>query len=347
MQRYVEETAALAREERDAWADGDRVEAGSAFMRLSTRIVAKTLFSWDLGPADDCILENLSMIGAMLGRSAEQRGAGWEDPSVIERAGHAIEQRLLGLLAERRGRGTSTDDGGDVIDVLLSAQREEAALPEGKNADYVLTDRQIRDDLTTLFITGAENPRNALAWAIYLLSRHPDVAQKVADEVQAAGAGDGFLTVDMLERLPLTQRVFKETLRLYPPGYAFGRRAMEDVTVGPLRLARGTEVVISPYALHRRRALYERPDEFLPERFDRSREASLPPYAYLPFGAGPRSCIGGGLAMMMGHVVLAVLCGALHFEATSAEVVAPEPRMTLRPSKPVVVVVRRSSARGR
>jgi cytochrome P450 len=343
MRRYVEATAALSREERDAWGEGDCVEAGAAFMRLSTRVVARTLFSWDIEPADECIFESLSLIGSLLGRSAQQRGAGWDDPTVIERVGAVVEERLMARVAERRAREPAAGDAGDVLDLLLAAQREDSEAPPGKSADYVLTDRQIRDDIITLFITGAENPRNALTWAIDLLARHPYVATQVADEIRAADAEAGNITLETLDRLPFTLQVFKETLRLYPPGYAFGRRAIEDVTVGPLALAQGTEIVISPYALHRRPALFERPNEFRPERFDPTLSAKIPAYAYLPFGAGPRSCIGGGFAMMMGHVILAVLCGRLRFEATSLDVVPPEPRMTLRPSKAVPVVVRRAT----
>jgi cytochrome P450 len=176
---------------------------------------------------------------------------------------------------------------------------------------------------------------------LYLLSRHPEAARKVRDEIRAADVQDGKITLAALDQLPFTLQVFKETLRLYPPGYAFGRRTVQDVEIGPLKLERETEVVISPYALHRRMGLYEHPNEFIPERFERSREKCLSTYAYLPFGAGPRSCIGGGFSMLEGHVVLAVLFGTLTFAAASNEPVLPEPRMTLRPSGPVSVIIRR------
>jgi cytochrome P450 len=344
MNRYVLEMAALSVQQRDEWADGEEVELGAAFMRLSTRIVAKTLFSWDLTEADASVFDNLALIGKMLGRSAEQRRSGWDDPSAIERAGADIEARLLALVAARRGRALEPEQG-DVID-LLEAARVEADAETGGAEDYVVTDRQIRDDLMTLFITGAENPRNALTWALYLLTRHPDAAARVRAEVRAASAQSGDVTLATLERCPFTLQVYKETLRLFPPGYAFGRRAVEDVAIGPLRLARGTEVVISPYALHRRSSLFENPSQFMPQRFDRPREANLLPYAYLPFGVGPRSCIGGGFALLEGHVVLAVLLGGLRFDGLSSEVVLPEPRMTLRPSAPVRVLVQRETGGG-
>jgi cytochrome P450 len=355
MQRHVREVAALAREERDRWADGATIELGEAFMLLSTRVVARTLFSWDLGPADARIAQDLALIGSLLGRAADERRAGWEDPSVIVRAGAYIEERLLALVAERRGRLTRpAGEGGsavaDVIDLLLGAQAKNdnavaVAVAGNDNADaYVVTDRQIRDDLMTLFITGAENPRNALTWTLHLLGRHPEAAQRLRDEVQAAGAASGDITLETLQRLPYTLQVFKEALRLYPPGYAFGRRAVDDVRIGPLSLEKGTEVVVSPYALHRRPSLFERPLEFDPSRFEKERETARHPCAYLPFGVGPRSCIGGGFALMEGHTILAVLLGSLRFTLASSAPLLPEPRMTLRPSGPVPVVVHRDGS---
>jgi cytochrome P450 len=349
MRRYVRDVATLAREQRDEWAGGASVELGSAFMRLSARIVARTLFSWELGPSDEHIVDDLDMIGSLLGRPAGQREAGWANPSVIERPAAHVERRLLSLVAQRRREGRSADqDADDVLDVLLAAQAADEPVDgdgdgtgsgNGYGNGYGLTDQQIRDDLMTLFITGAENPRNSLTWALYLLARHPDAARRVAEEVDAAGAGDGYITPEILRLLPFTMQVFKEALRLYPPGYAFGRRATEDIRIGSLTLERGAEVVISPYALHRRPSLFERPGEFLPERFERDREAGLLPYSYLPFGAGPRSCIGGGFALLEGHVSLAVLLGGLSFRPVSDAVVPAEPRMTLRPGAPVWMFV--------
>jgi cytochrome P450 len=343
MHRYVGQVAALARAERDTWPAGACIELGDAFMRLSTRIVARTLCSWDLGLDDDGIAIELSRVGGLLGRSAEQRRAGWDDPSAIERAGGYVEERLMAMVTARRSRaaGTAGEDTRDVIDLLLEAQAQGAS--EGE--DYVVTDRQIRDDLLTLFITGAENPRNALTWTMYLLGRHPEAAQRIRDEVHAAGAADGNITLETLRLLPYTLQVFKEALRLYPPGYAFGRRAIEDVDIGPLVIDKGTEIVVSPYALHRRASLYDRPLEFDPSRFDKQREGQRHPCAYLPFGVGPRSCIGGGYALMEGHTVLAVLLGTLWLAPATDAVVLPEPRMTLRPSGPVSVVVGKEAPR--
>ena len=130
------------------------------------------------GPGDARIFDDLALIGSLLGRRAAERRAGWDDPSLIERAGAYIEERLMSLVAERRQRGAPVGEMGDVIDLLLEAQAQGASAADGADA-FVLTDRQIRDDLITLFITGAENPRNALSWTVYLLTRHPEAAERI------------------------------------------------------------------------------------------------------------------------------------------------------------------------
>jgi cytochrome P450 len=342
VRRHAGEMARLAREQRDRWPDGAVVELGSAFMSLSARIAAATLFSWDMALEDETVVTDLALVGNLLGRSAGHRRAGWTDPSVIERAAAGIEQRLLALLAERRRHGYRSEPAtADVIDVLLAAQAAGAGPAVAERAGYLVTDEQIRDELMTLFITGAENPRNALTWTLYLLGRHPEAAARVRAEARAAGLEHGAVPPDALDRLTYTGQVFKESLRLYPPGYAFGRRAVGPVSLAALHLDPGTEVVISPYTLHRRGELFDRPHEFLPERFAPGAAADRHPFAYLPFGAGPRGCIGGGFAMVAGPVVLAVLLAGVRLIPASSAPVPPEPRMTLRPGGPVHATVRR------
>ena len=138
--------------------------------------------------------------------------------------------------------------------------------------------------------------------------------------------------------------MFKEALRLYPPRYAFGRRAIEDLHLGPLRIEKDSEVVVSPYALHRRPTLFERPEQFDPTRFEEGHASERHPCAYLPFGAGPRGSIGDGFALLQGQVVLAVLLGGWQVTPASSDPVRPEPRMTLRPAGPVRVIAHKHAA---
>src|SRR5262249_20454314 len=181
-------------------------------------------------------------------------------------------------------------DGGDLIDVLLRAQAETtSSSAEG----YVVSDQQIMDDVMTMVLTGSENPRNALSWTMYLLGEYPEVYEQARRAVlqQLRHAHPARAPFHVPTVLPLLQ----EALRLYPPGYAFGRRAVRDLDLGAVRLPAGAEVVISPYVLHRRERYFSRPREFLPMRFAAGNDR-LPRYAYLPFGAGPRACIGGAYA---------------------------------------------------
>ena len=148
-------------------------------------------------------------------------------------------------------------------------------------------------------------------------------------------------TIADLPNLPYTLQVFKETLRLYPPVYAFTRRAMSSVQLGTYRIPKGASVVISPYTLHRRADFFPEPARFDPERFAPEREQSLPRYAYIPFGAGSHICLGLHFALLEGHLLLATLAQRVIFEFAGTGPIVPEPLLTLRPKGEVVMRVRR------
>jgi cytochrome P450 len=239
-----------------------------------------------------------------------------------------LDARVARMIADRRAR---SEGRPDLLSLLLSARDEEtgAAMP----------DRQVRDEVLTLFVAGHETTATGLSWALWLLARHPDVYAALRAEVDALGRVP---TADDLRRLPLATRVFKEALRLYPPVYLFGRVAIADVDVGPYRLPSGTVVLISPFALHRRPELYPEPDRFLPERFLPEAESARPRSAYLPFSAGPRTCIGNHFALLEGPLVLATVLGAVDLETLPGhETVEMAPHATLRPQGSVPLRVRR------
>ncbi|MBV9614828.1 MAG: cytochrome P450, partial [Ktedonobacteraceae bacterium] len=182
----------------------------------------------------------------------------------------------------------------------------------------------------------------ALAWAWYLLCQHPESYQKVQQEV------DGVLqgrtpTYEDLTRLPYCLQVFKESLRLYPPAYATSRRALRDVEIEGYHVSKDQVVLLAPYTLHRRPEYFPEPEKFDPERFTPEREKQLPRYAFVPFGAGPRICIGMHFSMMEGHLLLATLAQRVSFSLVPGQTIVPDPvhHLTLRPSSKVNVVVTR------
>ena len=182
----------------------------------------------------------------------------------------------------------------------------------------------------TFFAAGHETTAVALAWTWYLLSQHPEAEARLDEELTTVLAGRT-PTYEDLERLPYTRMVFEETLRLFPPAHAISRQALADDEVGGHQIRRGTVVTISPYVTHRNPRLWEAPARFEPERFTPARVRARPRYAYLPFGAGPRACVGSAFAMMEGRLVLAMLAGRYRLRLAPGHPVEALGRITLKP----------------
>jgi cytochrome P450 len=207
-----------------------------------------------------------------------------------------------------------------------------------------MTDRQVRDEAMTLFLAGHETTSNALSWTFYLLARHPEARARMEAEIDALAKAP---TYEDLKKLPYTLAVFKEAMRLYPPAYSLGRRALHDVVIGEHLLKKGTIVIVNVIGIHRREDLWPSPERFDPERFLDDEGNQRPRCAYMPFGAGPRICIGNHFASMEGHVLLATIARHARFELTSSADVELEPLVTLRPRGGVSTRVRlRSSSPG-
>jgi cytochrome P450 len=207
-----------------------------------------------------------------------------------------------------------------------------------------MTDRQVRDELMTLFLAGHETTANALAWTWYLLAQHPDIYARMQAETDAAMASDPDRLPDHadLDRMPYTLQVFKEAMRLYPPAYAIARQALVPTQIAGYRVPRGAVVLISPYMLHRRPDAFPDPERFDPDRWTPERERTRPRYSYLPFGGGPRICIGAAFALMEGHLCLAAIARRVTFTlAYPQRPVQTEPLITLRPRGPIALRVHR------
>ena len=219
----------------------------------------------------------------------------------IEESLATIEQRVERMIAERRRAGPTRTD---LLSRLLAAHDEHGGS---------MSDRQLRDEIVTLFIAGHETTATTLAWSFYLLGRHPEANALARAEARALAGRR--LGADDLPRLGACLQVFKEALRLYPSIYLFVREAVADVGIGEVDLPRGTMVLISPWALHHRPDVWPDPERFDPRRFDPEAERSRPPLSYLPFSAGPRTCIGNHFAMLEGPLVLATLLGRVDSRA--------------------------------
>jgi cytochrome P450 len=318
----------------EAWADGATRDIAREMMRLTLGIAGETLFGADLlHEADDLGRAlTVAMRFTMDQISAPLRlPFAWIPPwrRDVRQAMARLDDTIYGMIGKRRAGGGDT---GDLLSMLLLARDAED--------DGRMTDKQVRDEAMTLFLAGHETTANALAWTWYLLARHPDVYAKARREVDGALAGRTPAYED-LAGLPYALQVFKEAMRLYPPAYALARQAVRDVKIGDYRVPAGTIVILSPYLLHRKPDYFPDPERFDPERFTPEAEKKLPRYAYLPFGGGPRLCIGNHFALLEGQIVLATLAQRVTLRLAPGQRIEPEPLITLRPKSGIRMIVER------
>jgi len=225
---------------------------------------------------------------------------------------------VLRVISERRAAGDA--DRGDVLSILLSARDDDGV---------GLTDRHIRDEIMTLMLAGHETTANLLAWTWYVLATVPAARARLDAELDAVLAGRP-PTLDDLPRLPVTLAILEETLRLYPPAHTVAREAERDVVIGGVPIAKGAVVTVSVVAMQRRAAYWDDPLAFRLDRFlGGDRKARR--LGYLPFGAGPRVCIGNHFALVEAQLILAAWAQRFHFRLAQPAPVALEPLMTLRP----------------
>ena len=249
---------------------------------------------------------------------------------------------------ERVERRKTNQSRKDLLTLLFAAQDPETGLG--------MSDEQLRDEVMTLFLAGHETTANALAWTIYLLTQHPEIAERVAKEVGSASPSlNGELASNQevtrrsadhaesefgINQDTLLFRVIRESLRLYPPVWAVGRRATHDLQIGGTKITKGAIVLACQWAVHRSDRYFANPTEFNPDRWTPEFQRTLPKYAFFPFGGGPRSCIGEGFAWMELGIVLAEILRRWRFEIVPGQTVKPKASMTLRPERPVQVTMR-------
>jgi cytochrome P450 len=224
------------------------------------------------------------------------------------------------MISERRAAG---GDRGDLLSMLIAAQDEEAEGGKG------LTDVQVRDEAMTLLLAGHETTANALTWTWYLLSQAPDVEQAMHDEIDRALA-ERRPTLADVARLPLVERVVTESMRLYPPAWMVGRRAIAECNLGGYAIPPRAMVIMSPYVMHRDARFFADPARFLPDRWTPEFKAALPKFAYFPFGGGVRQCIGEQFAWMELVLLVATIGQQWRLSLVPGHPVVPQPLVTLR-----------------
>ncbi|WP_043617861.1 cytochrome P450 [Nonomuraea candida] len=236
----------------------------------------------------------------------------------FRRSRRALHRAVDLLVAERLHRPT---DGGDLLSRLIASAREEG--------DPRAARRRLRAELVTVLLAGHETTASTLSWAFHLLDRHPQVWERLHDEAVSV-LGDRPPVYGDLQRLTYTTMILHEVMRLYPPVWALTRVAQRDDEVGGYRVPAGADVLISPYTLHRHPGYWGEPDRFDPDRFDPRLPSARPRYAYIPFGAGPRFCVGNHLGMMEATFVLAMVARELRLTGLPGHRAVPEAMLSLR-----------------
>jgi cytochrome P450 len=314
-----------------SWGDGSEIDIARSMMALTLEIVTETLFGSDVSEESAAMGNAVTDANRYISARVFSvfRPPEWLPTLARHRNRAAIaslDQTVYRIIDSRRRSG---DARSDLLSILLSLDG---------GADGALTDREVRDEVMTLLFAGHETTANALGWTWLLLARNPGIATSMRDQIDQV-LGGRTPTAEDLPNLPIVLQVFKETLRLYPPVYGVGRIATRPVAVGGYELPAGTTVGINTWGLHHREDLFPESSRFDPSRFERDRERALPPSSYLPFGDGPRVCIGNQFALVEGHVLLATLAQRVELEVAREEVV-PEPLVTLRQHNGMPVRVR-------
>lgn len=325
--------AALDRME-SAAARGLTVDARSAMASLALRITSETLLGRDLSGESDAVAAALSF----LSHNVEARITRLIDlplwvPSPenmrFNREVAKVDRLLRDVIAERRRGGSSHND---LLAMLLDARDEDTGA--------AMSDDQLRDEAVTIFVGGHETTSSALAWALHLLAAHPEAMRSLRREVDTV-LGGRQPTADDLATLPYTRWTVQETMRLYPPSWLLERRALERDVIGGYTVEPGTQIFVSQWATHRSERHWERPDAFDPERFSPARSDGRHPYAYFPFGAGPRQCIGNVFAMSEAMLVLAMFVQRFTHESAGGTPVWPDIAITLQPAPGVPLTLTR------
>ncbi len=321
-----------------------------------TRVIADHFDQWDtradgngtlaLAPAFERLSQALAghlLFGSVFTRHAEAVLAVTEDlqkswptlPPFLRRHSRKVIAEKRVLLSETLAAldaeiiAMINELNGSTEECILNTLR--AAAADGSNA---FTDAELRDQMKTLFFAGFETTSTSMVWTQYLLARHPAVRARLVEEADRAAPGRT-LTVEEIDSMTYVEQVFKESLRLYSPIHSLSRVALEDCELGGYSIPRGATVMVSLYASHRLPQHWPRPERFDPERFSASQSAARHRFAYLPFAAGHRNCIGALLAVVQAKLIIAQLARRFELQLVTRKQVRPRAGTTMHPSREI------------
>jgi cytochrome P450 len=306
-------------------------DVAAEMMRLTLDIVARTMFSTNVSGEVETVRRLMDFVVSVRPSVLDLLGLPeWlprHQPRAYRRAVAGFEALVSRLLAERRADGI---DRGDLLSMLLAARDPETGSP--------MSDKQLRDEILTIFIAGHETVANAMSWTWYLLAQHPQAEARLHDELDRVLGGRVPNYADLSE-LKWTRMVIEEAMRLYPPAHTIARTALGEDRIGGVRVPAGSFMTISIYVTHRNPSLWPEPERFDPGRFAPEEVARRHRFAYLPFGGGPRVCIGNSFAIAEAQVILATIAQHYRLRLAPGYSVQPIGLVTLRPKTGIWVTL--------
>lgn len=334
---YAGEIVASAAAAREEWRPGEVVDVADAMMRLSLRIIARTLFDTEVTPEVLSVADEVNTImglyNFLVAFPKLESVLHWPIPGVVQfRKSRARLDAIVGrMIAERRQLPREDlESRNDLLSMLI------LSTDEGDGSG--MSDEQVRDEALTIFLAGYETVANALTWTWYLLDRNPEAFERMTTEIDDVLGGRA-ATLEDYSRLKYTEMVFAESMRLYPPAWAMGRQSTQAVQLGEYRIPPGAHFFFSQYVMHRSAEYWDEPEAFRPERFTEEAKARRQKFVYFPFGGGRRQCIGEAFAWMEGVLAVATIAQQWRLRFVPTFPVVAQAKITLRPEFPMMMRV--------
>lgn len=315
------------------WENGEERWIDRDMMALTLSIITKTMFGTEMHQDTERIRQALDIVQK---RVVERTRAIFDFHEILptkknRELKHAVEslREMIDRIIEQR-RTKDKKETDDLLSSLLAAWDEEG---------NELTEEELRDQVMTIFLAGHETTAHTLSWTWYLLSQHPEVETKLSHEMNEVLSGRAPRYQDVRQLRYATQ-IIQESMRLYPAAWAIPRQVVKRVEIGKRRFEPGDIILISQYAMHRDPDYFEQPQEFIPERFSPEVLKNIPPYAYFPFGGGPRVCVGNHFAMMESVLILVTIAQRYKLRVAQPHPpVVPEPLITMRPKNGLIMQI--------
>ncbi|HRI87345.1 MAG TPA: cytochrome P450 [Candidatus Hydrogenedentes bacterium] len=332
---YGDTMVELAEAHAVRWRDGAVVDIHEEMLEVTAAIITKTIFSSEIeedvrivGESIDALLSNTKRyVVPVLGRVLDRLPL--KSTRQVKKALTDLDTVIYRFIEEHRAAGESMDD---LLSMLVAARYDDGS---------AMTDKQLRDESMTIFLAGHETTATALSWTFYLLSQHPEIAERLRAEVDSVLAGGRAPTLEDFPRLDYTRRVLTESMRMYPPVPGADRQAVAPNEVHGIKIAVGDLILVSPLVTHHDPRWYPEPERFDPDRWLPERAAAVPKFAYFPFGGGARKCIGERFAWMEGILLLAAFSRDWCFDLAPDARIRAKLNITFRPAHGIRMIARK------